>query len=431
MSGSSPDCFDCSRTLALASRFLDGRLCADTRRRVQQHLQVCSECMLRYREMRELIQQAGKLPARAASPDLAAAVRESVSQRRQGMLANLGLPGLGRARMGWPRGRTGLLSAAAAALVCIAYGAGYWVGQQDTPAGGPLLVDSGSAGADPDTSAQPSAQLAGFDPHRFERAARGLVHDIEFIDSVPPAGRMPMLAAQLEYFDLDSQAVRVLAEDHAGSLPTDRPAQLTDLARFVHRLAIDLADRSQEPSWDELRQDVRRRGLLQRRAAGDPERQLRRRRDRQDPGRRRAVVDEVAGRLGSADRGSLCKLLELKECFVEGRVEASVRFVGSGAGSKATIGKMFALPVGAVVVRTLSEAGLEDAARTVVMKIATIGSGPGESGTHIRIQTTSGTSSLGEGPEAMRIKQILNQARQRFGGDFEISEPPSRRRDQD
>lgn len=417
---------DCTQTQARASLFFDGQLRARSRRLLQEHLQKCASCMASYRQLRELIKTSGELPGRPVRADLAIAVRSAVAQRRQSVLSTLAQSAEERGRVHWLRRRAGAIAAAAAVVIVASYGVGYWMGLDGASSKpGALLVlrdQPPPSGMKKLQSPGATAQLASFDPTRFERAALGLAHDVEWIDSVPAEGRLPLLTAQLEYFDLDTQAVKLISLARSRATATEVSSELTSLAQFVHGLAIKLSDETREPVWTELRDEVRRRRLLTRRSQQAPnERRVHYRSGDQQPVRMRAVVDEVGGRLGATDRGALVELMVLKECFVEGRLEASVRYLKSNpkGGILKLKGKMFGLPAGAVVVRTLSEAGLNDAARVVVMGVTHTETGTSSSGGSFRLSTKFGGT-----PEEMQ--ELMNKLRERFELQIKLcpDEPP-------
>ena len=106
---------DCEETVRRASLYLDGRLSADSRQSIQEHLRSCDACVREYRRFGRLSRATHNLPQRRVVADLAQCVRERVADRREGVLASLG------------HGRVRFVAAGAAALVLITAGA-WWIG---------------------------------------------------------------------------------------------------------------------------------------------------------------------------------------------------------------------------------------------------------------------------------------------------------------
>lgn len=79
----------CRATLARATRYIDGGLCADERARVQQHLRACARCLAAFRADLALARAAHALPRASAPEGLAQQVAQGSAARRRRELAAL------------------------------------------------------------------------------------------------------------------------------------------------------------------------------------------------------------------------------------------------------------------------------------------------------------------------------------------------------
>jgi anti-sigma factor RsiW len=90
----------CRRTRLAVTPYLDGRLPAEHRARVQDHLKRCSACLGEFRATLELARVARVLPRRLPRPDLAEQVWHELGRRRSIETRTLD-PGRDRARLRW------------------------------------------------------------------------------------------------------------------------------------------------------------------------------------------------------------------------------------------------------------------------------------------------------------------------------------------
>ncbi len=118
----------CERVQERASLYLDGRLEAPVRRRIQEHLKGCETCIGEYRALRRLSRLASEMPAARAPRGLARRVQRGLSQRRQETLS-----GLARGSWSVRVTRSGLAAAAAFLVLLPAVGVylGYGLGRRD------------------------------------------------------------------------------------------------------------------------------------------------------------------------------------------------------------------------------------------------------------------------------------------------------------
>jgi anti-sigma factor RsiW len=79
----------CRATLARATRYIDGGLCADERARVQGHLRACARCLAAFRADLALARAAHALPRAIAPEGLAQQVAQDSAARRRRELAAL------------------------------------------------------------------------------------------------------------------------------------------------------------------------------------------------------------------------------------------------------------------------------------------------------------------------------------------------------
>ncbi len=290
--------FDCHETQRRASLYLDGRLRAAVRQQVQEHLFGCDDCVLAFQQLRRLSEVAQAMPAPDVGHDLADRVLATVAERRGRVLGRLGHSNSNR-----------IAAAAAVVLFAIAtaWGVGFWMGRSVSPETTPPETGSPEFG--------PPAEVVEVEPAKlraFERAAQSLVDDIEVIDAVDEDIRRPLVAAQVELFDLDGMADRVLQR-------SDSSESFRELARFVQEVTARLAADDAATDWSALRHDARTRGLVAR--------------PRQplvvpaapvdlDRNRLETVVSEFAFDWPEDRRGSFSRLLILKDGFVRGDGDA-------------------------------------------------------------------------------------------------------------
>ena len=264
---------DCEETVRRASLYLDGRLSADSRQSIQEHLRSCDACVREYRRFGRLSRATHNLPQRRVVADLAQCVRERVADRREGVLASLG------------HGRVRFVAAGAAALVLITAGA-WWIGfrmGRDVAgdAATPGVAEVASKEDSPKTDAAPSNESDQVQTASFETAGRGLLRDLAMIESVDPRARRPLLAAQVSYFDLADDAEKVLRAEPS--------PDMRELAQFVSGLAAELSG-DNDIDWGAWRERAQSRGLF-REPSGAPKR-LRQRSER-SPRRMQLVVEEA------------------------------------------------------------------------------------------------------------------------------------------
>ena len=384
---------DCEETVRRASLYLDGRLSADSRQSIQEHLRSCDACVREYRRFGRLSRATHNLPQRRVVADLAQCVRERVADRREGVLASLG------------RGRVRFVAAGAAALVLITAGA-WWIGfrmGRDVAgdAATPGVAEVASKEDSPKTDAAPSDESDQVETASFETAGRGLLRDLAMIESVDPRARRPLLAAQVSYFDLADDAEKVLRAEPS--------PDMRELAQFVSALAAELSGNN-DIDWGAWRERAQSRGLF-REPSGAPKR-LRRRSER-SPRRMQLVVEEVGHDLLDTERSALAELLHLKQCWIRGHVDAPRRYAKRVAGATTTSGRLFDLPTNFVVARTLAEAGLDEDARSVFTRMSARferTTTQGGSRTSVSVRTSRTTTTSGPG-----AKEMLRSMMKEFG----------------
>lgn len=273
----------CKQVQQRVSRWLDGRLDADTAAIVDQHLDSCSACRSEFAAMRELSRQVAAQGPDDLPDGFAARVREAAVASEQSAP---------RTWQVWMLQNPIALRLAAAAFVIIGLVWAYDLGRAHGRTTGSRAVQTTSPVA--------------HDSPAHMRAARSLASDLGVIDRIPEKMRRPMLRAQIDHFELDrwanvvrrevksSEPVRGLANLVAGL-----SAVLDDEARFGAALTRLRADALQPSLWGT--------GGVEAFVAIDiPE--VRNWRDRRD-----RSVHTAAKHMSPGERSGLDRLLQFKE----------------------------------------------------------------------------------------------------------------------
>lgn len=377
----------CDAVVARTSLFLDGRLRAAVRARVQTHLRGCEACAEVYRQFAQIGSASRELPDPEPAPDLAQRVLKEARWRRAGRLAALAQPGQRR-----------IVLAAAGALVVggLGYLLGYFAGAAasgqpaevtvdrggDEAPRAPGVEDRGEAQPEETTKPEPTKPEPTSDPGPesgapvpppatppreviakagpvpalsvpeqwdFMRAADSLLADLRMVDSLPERYRRPLLQAQLRYFDLPRSAARIRAT------PGESLAGLRPAAELITRLADELD--GEVTDWTGLQAQATR---LPSTGTADPARPLR--------PRRRAALDtllaEAAPELDAEEREGLRTALVIKEERLVGSVRHTVEFTRSVLREdSAPVDNPMAMTAAVQAMHGLQQAGLADLAQ--------------------------------------------------------------------
>ncbi len=281
----------CGSVLAVTTLWLDGRLSASARAEVEQHMRECAACRAEYRAQARLAQAVARLPREAPAADVTGRAWRSAQGAPQ-----------------TPGTRAPLLRAAAAAAVLLSTALGsYWLGVGDAPAPSPAVVRS-----EPRESIAEAAEAD--DSLAYRRAAQLVLADLATIDRVEPALRQPLLAAQMRAFGLDAWAARPARGDDPDAALRPLLCQLDE--------ALSAEDDTQLLALQgSLR--VAPSAAAAKPAAAAPPPQARLEVPRFTRDQAQAVVATFT-ELPPPDRESLAQLLEAKESFVRGDLDATL-----------------------------------------------------------------------------------------------------------
>lgn len=179
------------------------------------------------------------------------------------------------------------------------------------------------------------------------RAGRAVLSDLAVLDEIPEAQRAPLIGAQMKRFGLTDWVARERANKDSSPLEND-------LALVLMRVQDALDSPHPEVALDGLRADPGMGEVFATLRSIGPVAETSSE-IRPDP---KAVVADVAGRLGAAERTKLEELLQFKEAWIEGMYGPAVR-AATGAGEDGA--KLASEPFGAAmrvaVVSALTEAG--------------------------------------------------------------------------
>ncbi len=384
----------CREIRALASLYLDGRLEADQRQSVQEHLRVCPACVLQVRGLQRLARVAQSYPWMEPPQDLFQSVRKTLHRRRQSTLSDLGT---GKK---WRRhGRRILDLAIAASVLAAAFFLGLKTGRdrlagEDSPIvalapasdmssqGKPARDDSkdgipariGSTG-DParvEMALKPVSleetvddyREAGVDPVQLARAAYVVFGDLATIDRLREPLREPLVAAQLRHFDLDQNARRWLA--HRPRRTHQAVEDLRPAVELIGRVSRRVAKHdARAQDWLAFQKEVVEKSYLPRTSAwvcvnprvsllsaGAPE--------------LLKLVGEVAPQIPETDRSSIAQLLSVKDAFVSGAARKNVVYAfectRSGDACRLIVTRDLRPSIDFTIATSLSTAGLREIA---------------------------------------------------------------------
>ncbi|MBL8842321.1 MAG: zf-HC2 domain-containing protein [Planctomycetes bacterium] len=343
----------CASVQAVTTLWLDRRLSAAARADVERHVRECADCRAEYRAQARLAQAVAQLPREAPAADVVARAWRAARGASSPALPNFA--GSFRA------GRIARGAAAAAVLLTTALG-GYWLGLErgarravaefvvaERTGDGPVTPaphDAPTPAAPaPHEAPAPSAELGTLRdvgeapvadeaaPSReptdaslaYRRAAHLVLADLATIDRIEPALRQPLLAAQMRAFGLDAWAARPASGD-------DPDASLLPLLRQLDG-ALTAKDDARLLS---LQSSLRATPIATFAPIAAPDRP---RAPLEVPRFSHDEASAVAAtftELPPPDRASLAELLEAKESFVRGDLDATLERVRTEATQRTT-----------------------------------------------------------------------------------------------
>jgi hypothetical protein len=384
----------CAAVRGKSSSFLDGRLSADARRIVQQHLQVCAECKHVLQSLARISRATHNLPQHRAPSDLASRVRARMASHREVTIAQLRRH---RADSYW------LLAVAAVVLISTAWTAGFWMGHQTRSA----EVAQVPAAAHPPAS--PAVlpienRLEPRDPSRnsFAATTRDVLQDLAIVANLPQHARQPLIAAQLAYFELPQRAQPILVRSAPESLEHK-------LARFVVELSTAI-DGNDTMDWSLWHHRARQQGLLApARVTKLPDStsavpQL------AAMDRVRSVVQQQATRLSAEEQQGLTEFLLLKREHLSGELGASLDLIDRWQAQPEQASSTFAFASASTSTRTLAEAGRTNDAQRMLQMLRSSMRLPSEA-----VPTASGAWQDCDGNAANPAAQMLERLMREMG----------------
>ncbi len=331
----------CAAVRGKSSSFLDGRLSADGRRVVQQHLNNCSQCLAELQAIAKLSRATHNLPQHRMPPDMASRIRKGLASQRSEAIAELAAK---RPPRTLSRSRT-TMYAAAAVLIATAWATGYWMGQSN---------HAERTDATPQAAQLPRPLI---DADSFRLASHNVLQDLAVAPSLPEHAQQPLIAAQLAFFDLPQRARPILRAASPSSIEHRLAVFVTDLdeALAMHA-SID---------WMQWHRRAEQRGLLERHPRAPA--QLA---SRQPNERANTIVDRFPAQLNPAERESLAELLLLKHDLLAGEVTTSLGLIEQWQ-NKPGETSAFALASGTASTRGLLEGGRPEDAKRMLRAMRT------------------------------------------------------------
>ena len=330
----------CGRVIELASLLLDGRLDAPRRAAVQRHLRACQACTDAVQQLARLGRATHNLPRHRLAAGMSERVQGSLQTRRRERFAELD-DGPQRQRREWLTTRI----VAAAAMMTLAWSIGYW-----------MRGDRAIATAESLTAARPLDANTEVDT-TFASTSRRVLSDLAWVPELPQRARRPLLTAQLDLFDLQARAARVLAS----AAPSSAEHELAQLiAGLAQALAADGtkaggSDTDAPIDWPQL-QRRRLPDATFTAPAANPVLAV------APPRTVEQVVQRHADHLSPAERDELGQFLQLKRELVTGTGAVGVEFVRSWRHRASAGATGFTLATGFASVDNLTQTGMQDVA---------------------------------------------------------------------
>jgi Putative zinc-finger len=335
----------CGRVVELASLLLDGRLDAPRRAAMQRHLRACPACTGAVQQLARLGRATHNLPQHRIAADLSERVRGALEMRRRERYAQLH-----DGPVGGRRDQRALRIAAAAALLGLAWSIGFWMrGDRAVVHDAPL------------TAAGPLDTGAAIDA-TFASTSRRVLSDLAWVPELPQHARRPLLTAQLDLFDLQARAARILARAAPSSADHELAHLVVGLAHALEANrtnagSSETGSRETDAPIDWL--ELQRRRLPEATfAAPAAEREL----IAVPPRSVEQVVQRHADHLSPAERDELGLFLQLKSELVTGTGSVGAEFVRSWRHRASAGATGFTLATGFASVDNLTQTGMQDVA---------------------------------------------------------------------